>query len=108
MASYFDSFDSQNMFFFFDSCESGYFANALAKQGRVICVGSGFEGYYTYDDRFTRHGIFSYYALEATGLYNDAESICNYAMNNFMDWCAARGAPCDPQFSDSYSGNLIL
>ena len=109
VASMFDSYDSQNMYFFIDACESGYFATALDKPGRVICVGSGGLGYYTYDDPTTSHGIFSYYAIyAATNLYNYFEAVSDYAMTNFIDWCLARGATADPQYTDSFAGNLYI
>ena len=108
MASFFDSYDSQEMFFFFDSCESGTFATALAGQGRVIVVGSGFAGSYTYDDKATRHGIFSYFGLVATNQFNYAEGIANYAMDNFADWCSVRGVTANSQYTDNFNGNLYI
>ena len=109
MNSLLSTFDSQAQFVFIDACEAGWFAHELEQAGRIICVGSQYAGYYTYDDSTTQMGIFSYYATyAATNLYDNVEDVCAYAMSNFIDWVIARGGLADPQYTDNYAGVMII
>jgi hypothetical protein len=100
--SYFDTADSQHIYFAFDACEIGDF-QGLIQTNRLGAFASNSK--LSYDgDSSMKNGVFTYYQMEGWDIvgYNNFEENAAYAVQKMKDW-APKFIRVDPFYRDQYS-----
>jgi PKD repeat protein len=101
--SYFDTADSQHIYFAFDACEIGGF-QGLIDSNRVGAFASNRR--LSYDgDSSMQNGVFTYYQMEGWDIYDNFEENAAYAVQNMKDW-APRFIKVDPFYVDQFTGPM--
>jgi len=102
--SYFDTADSQHVYFAFDACQIGGF-QGLIETNMVGAFASNTR--YSYDgDATMQNGVFTYYQMVGWDLYTNFEQDAAYAVQGMKAW-APRNIKVDPFYVDLYPGAMI-
>jgi hypothetical protein len=102
--SYFDSADSQHIYFAFDACKIGGF-QGLIQTNRVGAFASNTK--YSYDgDASMQNGVFTYYQMQGWNLYNNFEENAAYAVQQMKNWASTYHIQVDPFYVDQFAGSM--
>jgi hypothetical protein len=102
--AYFDTAESQHIYFAFDACQIGGF-QGLIEAGRVGAFASNARSSSDGDESM-ENGVFTYYQMEGWGIYNTFEEDAAYAVQEFKAW-APRYIKVDPFYVDQFSGSML-
>ncbi len=104
----FDGVTSTAMFFSFDACQIGDFADELDASGRVVACGSDAH-HFSYDGTADmQNGVFTYFQMEgfdSEGLIF-AEDDSDYAVSEMLAWGKTYHVKVTPFYVDNYAGDL--
>ena len=103
--SYFVNADSPHIYFTFDACEIGDFAD-LITSNRVGAFASDYE--YSWETSEFENGVFTYYQMDGWNNqnYDNFEEDGTYAANKMEDWASGYGYTVDPFLEDNFSGSM--
>jgi hypothetical protein len=103
--SYFDTAESQHIYFAFDACEIGGM-QGLIQTGRVGAFASNAK--LSYDgDSSMKNGVFTYYQMVGWGSYDNFEEDAAYAVQYMKTWASQYHVRVDPFYKDSFTGPMI-
>jgi hypothetical protein len=104
MESFFDTAESQHIYFAFDACEIGGM-QGLVETGRVGAFASNAKLSY---DGFSdmKNGVFTYYQMIGLGIYDNFEEDAAYAVQYMQAWASTYHVRVDPFYKDSFSGAM--
>ena len=104
---FFDTAESQHIYFTFDACEIGGFSG-LVDNNRVGAFASNRR--LSYDGLGDMHnGVFTYYQIEGWDAQNfdNFEDDGNYAVTEFKAWAKQYRIRVDPFVSDTFTGPML-
>jgi PKD repeat protein len=104
--SFFDTAESQHIYFAFDACQIGDF-QGLADTNRVGAFASNRR--YSYDGTDAMHnGVFTYYQMEGWDVqgFDAFEDDAAYAVQKMKEW-APRYIKVDPFYVDQFAGAML-
>lgn len=104
--SFFDTAESQHIYFAFDACQIGGFQGLVQSNG-VGAFASNTK--YSYDgDESMGNGVFTYYQMSGWGLFDTFEEDAAYAVQGMQDWALQYvGLSVDPFYVDGFAGPMF-
>jgi uncharacterized repeat protein (TIGR02543 family) len=80
MAEWLDAIHSQKVVVILDTCHAGSFRNELGQNGHILLMScQPFES--SLEDREFKHGVFTYYILQALNNFDSADTNRNYELS---------------------------
>ena len=102
--AYFDTAESQHIYFAFDACQIGGF-QGLIETNRVGAFASNTK--YSYDgDSSMKNGVFTYYQMIGWGIYDNFEEDAAYAVQYMKAWASTYHVRVDPFYVDRFAGAM--
>ena len=102
--AYFDTAESQHIYFAFDACQIGGF-QGLIQTNRVGAFASDTK--YSYDgDSSMKNGVYTYYQMVGWSIYDNFEEDAAYAIQHMQTWASTYHVIVDPFYVDQYAGSM--
>ena len=102
--AYFDTAESQHIYFAFDACEIGGF-QGLIETNRVGAFASNTR--FSYDgDSSMKNGVFTYYQMIGWSIYDNFEEDAAYAVQYMQTWASTYHVRVDPFYVDQFAGSM--
>ena len=102
---FFDTAESQHIYFAFDACKIGDF-QGLVETNRVGAFAS--DNSYSYDGTGDiDNGVFTYYQMLGWDSYTTFEDDANYAVQGMEDWASYYSINVDPFYVDQFTGAML-
>jgi PKD repeat protein len=102
---FFDTADSQHIYFAFDACKIGDF-QGLVNSNRVGAFAS--DNSYSYDGTGDMdNGVFTYYQMQGWDSYSTFEEDADYAVQGMENWASYYSINVDPFYVDQFTGAML-